>query len=250
MPLALARSCFVVTRPTVERGDLAESLQDQGAKVLEFPALELTATAEAPPVGPFDLAIFTSPAAVAFGRGRLEGKLPARIAAPGQGTARRVREAGLGSALAPRAGAGLAALLDEPELRRRLPGLRVLVVGGRPLKRHSLEQLAARGAHAEWFCAYERRPASTPEPLAGWLANRVADAIMVSSVSAVEALTALHGIAWGDTVWIVSSPRVGRAVETRGGRVGAMAASAETADMVRAAIDWHAARGRQDRRRD
>jgi len=250
MPTVLARSCFVVTRPAAERGDLAESLQAQGAKVLEFPALELAATAEAPPAGPFDLAIFTSPAAVEFGRERLEGKLPARLAAPGQGTVRRVREAGLGVAIAPGAGAGLAALLDEPGLAALLPGRRVLVVGGRPLKRHSLEQLAARGAQAVWFGAYERLPAGDPEPLADWLANGVADAIMVSSVSAVEALTALQGIAWGNTVWIVSSPRVGRAVETRGGRVGAMAASAGTADMVRAAIDWNSAGAGKDRRTD
>lgn len=250
MPVALARCCFVVTRPAAERGDLADSLEAQGARVLEFPALELAATTEVPPAGPFDLAIFTSPAAVEFSRERLEGKLPARLAAPGQGTAQRVREAGLGSAIAPRAGAGLAALLDAPGLAASLPGRRVLVVGGRPLKRHSLERLAARGAEAVWFGAYERRPASDPEPLSGWLANGVADAIMVSSVSAVEALTALQGIAWGDTVWIVSSPRVGRAVETGGGRVGAMAASAGTADMVRAAIDWHSAVAGKDRRTD
>ncbi len=250
MPLALARSCFVVTRPSAERGDLAQALQAEGAEVLEFPAQELVATHEAPPPGPFDLAIFTSPASVDFARERLQGTLPACLAAPGQGTARRIREAGLGTVVAPGKGAGMAALLDEPELTQRLPGQRVLVVGGRPLKRHNLEQLAARGAHAVEFCAYERLPAQDPEPLAGWLARRVADAIMVSSVSAVQALTALQGIAWGDTVWIVSSNRVGEAVAARGGEVGAVAGSAETGEMVRAAIVWHAAGGGKGRHAD
>ena len=250
MTPALARSCFVVTRPSVERGGLAQALQAEGAEVLEFPAQELVATREAPPAGPFDVAIFTSPAAVEFGRERLEESLPGCLAAPGQGTARRVRGLGLGTPIAPSAGAGLAALLDEPELAQRLPGQRVLVVGGRPFKNHSLEQLAARGAQAVGFCAYERLPARDPEPLAGWLARRAADAIMVSSVSAVQALTALRGIAWRDTVWIVSSARVGAAVETSGGRVGAVAASAETDDMVRAAIEWHAGRGGQGRPTD
>ena len=247
MPLALTESCFIVTRPLVERGDLAEALQAVGAEVLEFPAQELSATDDAPPPGPFDLAIFTSPAAVEFGRERLARMLPARLAAPGQGTARRVREAGLGKAIAPHSGAGLAALLDEPRLAERLPGQRVLVVGGRPLKRHSLEQLADRGAQAVGFCAYERLPVRDPEPLAGWLARRAPDAIMVSSVSAVQALTALQGIAWGDTVWIVSSARVGAAVEAGGARVGAVAASAGTDDMVRAAIEWYSAGGGKDR---
>ncbi len=238
MPLPLARARFVVTRPSAESGGLAEALRDEGADVLEFPAQELAATADEPPAGPFDLAIFTSPAAVVFGRGRLQGNLPACLAAPGQGTARRLREAGLGSAIAPGSGAGLAALLDGPELAGRLSGQRVLVVAGRPLKRHSLEQLEARGARPAGFCAYERRPARDPEPLAGWLARREADAIMVSSVSAVQALMALPDMAWGDIVWIVSSARVAAAVEARGARVGAVAASAETADMVRAAVAW------------
>jgi uroporphyrinogen-III synthase len=238
MPLPLARSRFVVTRPSAERGSLAEALRAEGAEVLEFPAQELVASGDAPPAGPFDLAIFTSPAAVEFGRERLRGILPARLAAPGQGTARHLRQVGLGVALAPASGAGLAALLDTPELAERLPGQRVLVVAGRPLKRHSLEQLEARGARPVGFCAYERCPARDPEPLSGWLARRQADAIMVSSVSAVQALTALPGMAWGDTAWIVSSARVGAAVEARGGSVGAVAASAETGDMVRAALAW------------
>ncbi len=218
-------------------------MRAEGAEVLEFPAQEVVATDEVPPPGPFDLAIFTSPAAVELGHERLEGSLPACLAAPGQGTARRLREAGLGTAISPSAGAGLVALLDEPELTQRLAEQRVLVVGGRPFKSHSLELLAAHGAHAVGFCAYERLPVQDPEPLAGWFARRVGGAIMVSSASAVQALTALQGIAWDDAVWIVSSARVAAAVGAGGGRVGAVAASAETGDMVRAAIEWHSARG-------
>ena len=59
---------------------MAAERESDRAEVLEFPAQELAATGDEPPAGPFDLAIFTSPAAVEFGRERLRGNLPARLA--------------------------------------------------------------------------------------------------------------------------------------------------------------------------
>lgn len=242
MSLPLAGARLVMTRPATERSALSEALHAAGAETLEFPAMALCPSSQVCPAGAFDLVVFTSPAAVDFGLKRLNGRLPERVAAPGTGTASQLRDAGVEAVIIPPEGAGVAALLEAPELSGRLSGWRVLVVAGSPLNRHGLDLLREVGACPEVFCAYERKVARDPQPLASWLAQNGADAIMVSSVTAVKALTALPGLEWSRVDWIVSSPRVGTAVAAAGGRLGAVAASAETRDMVCAAIDWWSAR--------
>lgn len=237
MPAALKHARIVVTRPAAGPDSLSEALRAAGAAVLEFPALTLTATPEAAPAGPFDWIVFTSPAAVDFGWARVSERLPARLAAPGTGTAERLREAGAPAVVAPHEGAGMQALLAEPAFAEALAGRAVLMVGGHPFNRRGIDQLRARGARPTGFGAYERHPVGDAEPLAGWLRAGRADAIMVSSVAAVEALAAL-ALDWGALAWIVSSERVAAAVAARGARVGAVAASAETPALVAAAREW------------
>lgn len=236
-PLPLAGARLVLTRPREWADALARSLRAAGAETLGFPALAVEPTTTPAPTGPFDLAIFVSPAAVRHGLPRTGRVLPARVSAPGPGTARRLATAGVSGVVAPARGAGLAALLAEPGLGP-LRGRRVLLVCGRPLNRRSVAQLRARGAEVAVFSAYSREPATAPEPLAGWLRRGEADAIMASSAAAVAALGALPGIDWLGTDWIVSSRRVASAVEAVHGRVAATAAGADAAAMTAAAASW------------
>ena len=241
MTPALRGARIILTRPERDSATLARALNQAGAQTLFFPALTLQRNDEAPPRGPFDAAIFSSPAAVRFGWDRVHGLLPGRVAAPGQGTADRLRAAGIEKVITPRCGAGLDALLEEPALRVALEGARVLFVCGRPLNRGSLARLAALDARAEAFCAYERRGAGDAAPLAQWLHQGAADAIMVSSVAAVDALAALARRArldWRGIDWIASSPRVAAAVKAREGRLGAVAESANARALVAAANEW------------
>lgn len=239
--MTLRGARIVLTRPERDCAPLAKALRGAGARLLFFPALVLQASGDKPPAGPFDLAIFTSPAAVRFGLDRVRDRMPEAVAAPGEGTAERLRSLGVGPAITPPQGAGLAALLEAPALRSLVHGARVLLVCGRPLNRGSVARLRAAGARPEAFCAYERHGAAEPGPLAGWLRGGGADAIMVSSVSAVEALAALaerKGLGWNGIEWIVSSPRVADAVAAHGGQVGAMAASAQARALAAAASEW------------
>ncbi|MGH8127410.1 MAG: uroporphyrinogen-III synthase [Gammaproteobacteria bacterium] len=242
--MTLAGSSIILTRPTEDSDALANVLHEAGAQPLSFPALTLQASNDTAPVGPFDLAIFTSPAAVRFGLERVRDVLPARIAAPGQGTADCLLAASVSTVIAPRYGAGLSALLDAPILHESLADTRVLLVCGRPLNRRSIKQLATRGARPTAFCAYQRRGVTEAGPLTEWLRRGAADAIMVSSVAAVEALAALGeraGLDWSGIEWIASSPRVAAAVKARAGRVGAIAASAQAEALVAAASEWWSA---------
>jgi|GEM_PF-1596339 len=237
MTAALAGARLVLTRPRDRADALARELQAAGAETLHFPALSVEPTGEAAPAGPFDLAIFVSPAAVRHGLGRVGRILPRRVAAPGPGTARRLAEAGVPGAVSPARGAGLAALFDAPAFGS-VAGRRVLLVCGRPVNRRSVAALRARGATVTVFTAYARAPVAAAEPLAGWLRRGEADAIMASSAAAVSALGALAGIDWADTAWIVSSDRVARAVEAAGGRVAVRAAGADADAMTAAAAEW------------
>lgn len=239
---------IILTRPAGDNDTLAEALQAGGAHPLFFPALAVQASRDAAPAGPFDLAIFTSPAAVRFGLERVHSVLPARVAAPGQGTADCLLAADVGTVIAPRHGAGLSALLDTSVLRERIRGARVLLVCGRPPNRRTVHRLEVGGARPTTFCAYRRQGAADAGPLAEWLRRGAADAIMVSSVAAVEALAALRerdGLDWSAIAWIVSSPRVAAAVKAHAGRVGAVAVSANARALVAAASEWWSAGGNE-----
>lgn len=232
---------IILTRPERDDAELAGLLTQEGAQTLSFPALVVQGHDEPVPDGPFDLAVFTSPAAVHFGLKRVRDRLPGHVAAPGRGTAERLREAGIGPVTAPSRGAGLAALLESPALGPRLSGLRVLLVCGRPLNRISLERLVSYGAEPVAFCVYERSGVTEPAPLEDWLRRDAADAIMVSSVAAVETLVALGERArldWSGIDWIASSPRVAAAVKAGAGRVGAVAESADARALAAAASQW------------
>ena len=104
-----------------------------------------------------DLAIFTSPAAVHFARGlgKLRGR--ARVLAPGAGTLRALRRAGIKDAQAP-AREDSEGLLALPVLRS-VRGLRIGIVGA-PAGRGLLDrELAARGATVVHAHVYRRLPA-------------------------------------------------------------------------------------------
>lgn len=246
--MTLAGARIILTRPAEDGGELENALHEAGAQTLSFPALTLQASNDPPPLGPFDMAIFTSPAAVRYGLEQVRTVLPDRVAAPGQGTGDCLLAAGVGTVIAPRQGAGLSALLDAPALQEHLAGARVLVVCGRPLNRRDFDRLAGCGSQPTAFCAYQRQSVTEADPLAEWLRRGTADAIMVSSVAAVEALTALggrDGLDWSGIDWIASSPRVAAAVKACNGRVGAVAASAHARALVTAACEWWSAGGNE-----
>lgn len=237
---------IVVTRPEGAEDRLSRRLAAEGARVLAFPALEIAPLDTPIPDGAFDLALFTSPASVRHGWPRLAGRLPKRLLAPGSGTRATLVAAGAGTVRIPARGAGMAALLASLP-RKTLAGKRLLLVCGEPLNRKSLDTLAGRGAEVTPWPVYARQPCENPHPLADWIHAGEADVIMASSIAAATALMKLSKSGVTGIGWIVSSPRVARAVAQAGAEVVATAQSAEAGNMSTAAIHWWQSEGKRVR---
>ncbi|MGH8273546.1 MAG: uroporphyrinogen-III synthase [Gammaproteobacteria bacterium] len=237
---------IVVTRPDDAEDRLSRRLASEGARVLFFPALEIVPLDPPASDGPFDAALFTSPAAVHHGWPRLVGRFPERLLAPGSGTRAALLAAGASTVRIPARGAGMAALLQSLPADF-LAGNHLLVVCGEPLNRKSLDVLAERGAEVTPWPVYARRPCENPHPLSDWIHAGEADVIMASSSAAVTALMKLPKSGVTGIGWIVSSPRVARAAAQAGAEVVATAQSAEARDLSVAAIHWWQSEGKRVR---
>ncbi|MDN5864511.1 MAG: uroporphyrinogen-III synthase [Gammaproteobacteria bacterium] len=237
MPGRLEGAGIVVTRPDGLRDELARRLAAEGARVFPFRAFHIEPLDAAPPAGPFDAVLFTSPTTVRRGLPRLAKPLPELRLAPGRGTRAALIESGIGQVFAPRGGAGLAPLLDELP-SNRLAGLRLLVVCGRPLNEANLATLTEHGARVTAFPVYERKPVEQADALAEWLQAGAVNVIMASSVAVVKAMSRLPGIDVRSVDWIVSSARTAEAVHSMGGRVAVQSQSAEAEAMTAAACRW------------
>lgn len=235
MPGRLEGATFALTR--VDAG-LGVRLRREGARVVEFPVFVREPLGEVePPPGPWDLAIFSSPAAVTHGLEKLHRSPTMRVAAPGPGTADCLRGKGVDPVLAPTMGSGLKSLLQLPQMAD-LADWRVLLVCGRPIVRRSVALLRARAAQGEVFPVYRRRVNPDLAQAGRDFEADAVDAIMVSSTGAVHALGLVFGVRFRIIPWLASSPRVARAVSRLGGRCVAVAAGAGGAAMARGAIEW------------
>ncbi len=235
MPGRLEGARFVLTRSDVGLGD---RLRREGARVIEFPVfIHEPLGAVTPPPGSWDLAIFSSPAAVIYGLERLHRAPTMRVAAPGPGTADCLRERGVDSVLAPSTGSGLKGLFQLPQMLD-LADWRVLLVCGRPIVRRSVTLLRGRVAQGGVFPVYRRRVNPDLARAGRDFEPDAVDAIMVSSTGVVRVLGLVLGARFRAIPWLVSSVRVARAVSRLDGKCVAMAADAGGAAMARAAIEW------------
>jgi uroporphyrinogen-III synthase len=188
----LHRLTIVVTRPRDQAAQLAQRIEQAGGIPLLFPLLEITAVPDTRPLieqisrlGKFELAIFISPNAVRYGIAaiRAAGEFPPKlkIATVGQGSAKALREVGIGNVIAPTERFDSEGLLALPELQD-VSGWRVMIFrgdGGRELLGDTLK---ARGATVEYAACYQR---SKPQQDAGELLAAGPDAITVTSSEAL-----------------------------------------------------------------
>jgi uroporphyrinogen-III synthase len=202
--VGLAGRVILVTRPTGQGERLAEMLRAAGGVPFVFPALEIEPVV--PPVhvaallqhpDAFDLAVFVSANAVAYGLPLVlaAGAWPpgVRAAAVGASTAAALRERGVVDVLAPGAGADSEALLAI-EAMQQMRGQRVLIfrgVGGRELL---AETLRARGAEVQYVECYRRvKPVADPEPLRARIQRDELHAVTAASSEALVNLLDLAG---------------------------------------------------------
>ncbi len=191
---------IVVTRPRDQAVQLMTRIEQAGGIPLLFPLLDITAVddtlelnGQIARLARFDLAIFISPNAVNYGVAaiRARGELPSglKVATVGQGSAKALRELGIGDVIAPTERFDSEGLLALPELRD-IAGWHVIIFrgdGGRELLGDTLK---ARGATVEYAACYQR---SKPQNDVGSLLSAQADAITVTSSEALGHLWEMLG---------------------------------------------------------
>jgi uroporphyrinogen-III synthase len=248
-PLAGLR--VLVTRPAAQAAGLADAITAAGGEAIVFPALEIEPVHDLAPLrnrlGPidrYDLVVFTSRNAVAFGRALLEGASGARprVAAIGPSTARALEEAGTEVAIRPAAGYTSEALLEEPALQQ-LAGMRVLIVRGEGGRTLLADTLAARGAEVAHAVVYARVPArgDPGELRARWRRGDI-DVVTVLSVETLDALAQLLGPEGGTllarTPMVTTSERVLQRAATLGVTHARLADGPDDAAVVAAIARW------------
>jgi uroporphyrinogen-III synthase len=193
--LPLAGLNIVITRPREQAADLSGRIEQLGGKPLLFPLLEIEAARDEGTLREqisrlkqSDLAIFISPNAVRYGMAaiRATGELPAalKIATVGQGSAKALRDLGIGHIIAPTERFDSESLLALPELQN-VTGKRVMILRGDGGREMLGDTLKARGATVEYVTCYLR---SKPDVDAGALLNAAPHAITVTSSEALSYL--------------------------------------------------------------
>jgi len=176
----------VLTRPKGAVVELERELATAGARVLHFPALEITPIGESAALDAAlatlarqDMAIFVSANAVEMGLAALRERSiewPKRVpvAAVGEMTAQALRNSGFPDVISPTERFDSDALLERPELQA-VSGGNIIVFrgeGGRERLREVLESRGARVTYAE--CYRRSRPDTDPAPLlAAWSRGEV-----------------------------------------------------------------------------
>ena len=186
---------IVVTRPRDQAKRLTVRIKQAGGVPLLFPLLGISAVQDTQVLdeqishlAQVNLAIFISPNAVQYGIAaiRAAGDLPPelQIATVGQGSAKALRELGIGKVVAPTERFDSEGLLALPELQN-IAGWRVMIFrgdGGRELLGDTLK---ARGATVEYVACYQR---SKPLLNVSSLIDSEPDVITVTSSEALAHL--------------------------------------------------------------
>ncbi|MEI7455556.1 MAG: uroporphyrinogen-III synthase [Nitrosomonadales bacterium] len=186
----LAGLKVLVTRPRDQAFTLAQAIGQQGGTAVLCPLLEIAQVSDLPglqaqvsKIEQADLAIFISPNAVQYGMAATGGRVPARVATVGEGSAKALRALGVAQVIVPVERFDSEGLLALPELQN-IDGWQVMIFrgdGGRELLGDSLRQ---RGARVEYVTCYLRCKPQCP-------VNEIArvDLITVTSSEALNHLS-------------------------------------------------------------
>ena len=219
LPLAGLR--ILVTRPRDQALQLAEAIEREGGIPVLFPLLEISQVADGSALreqvmrlAAYDLAIFISPNAVAFGMKAIReaGALPARIAAVGMGSANALRELGVTDVIVPELRFDSEGLLACEQLQN-VNGWRVMIFRGDGGRELLGDTLRSRGALVEYATCYLRSKPHLD-------ADRLPEADVVT-VTSSEALTHLHDVAQQrmfSAPLFVPHPRIAALAKTQGWR--------------------------------
>lgn len=170
----LAGLKVLVTRPRDQASRLAQAIGQQGGTAVLCPLLEIAQVSDLPRlqaqvshIEQADLAIFISPNAVQYGMAATGGRVPARVATVGEGSAKALRALGIAHVLVPVERFDSEGLLARPELQT-IDGWHVMIFRGDGGREFLGDSLRARGARVEYVTCYLRcKPQCPVSDIAG-----------------------------------------------------------------------------------
>ncbi|HEY5604312.1 MAG TPA: uroporphyrinogen-III synthase [Gammaproteobacteria bacterium] len=192
----------LVTRPAHQAEHLCQLIATQGGTARRFPLLAITEPRDPEALraitrrlAEFDLVIFISPNAVEKGMQVIQeqGGLPVRIkvAAVGQGSARRLAELGVNTDIFPAQQFNSEALLAMEELQS-VSGKRIVIYRGEGGRELLAQTLRERGATVEYAECYRReKPDVDPDALTNWLNRDELDILTVTSSESLRNMVEL-----------------------------------------------------------
>jgi uroporphyrinogen-III synthase len=236
------------TRPVAQAQALSADLQATGAVVLEFPLLEILPrelSAEENrlllDLDRYDGVFFVSANAAHYGLDAVAGfwpqwPHPLDVFATGEGSAKKLREAGL-TVTVP-ASADSEGLLALPELQD-VAGKKFLIMRGSSGRELLCDTLRQRGATVDVLALYQRLlPQSAQHGWPDLAAHlRADDILLLTSPAALQYWLALAGEKALSPRWLVVSPRLAKQAHELGARV-VVAAGADNAALL-AALQTH-----------
>lgn len=190
----------LVTRPVSDAEPLCRLIEAAGGRAVAFPVLAIlplldlsAAYALIDRLTTFDTAIFISKNAVDYGlramhtRGQNLDALT--VMAVGQGTAARLRAAGIADLIAPKLASSEGLLALECLQAEQVHGRRILIFRGVGGRETLAETLRTRGASVEYVELYRRsQPAVDPAPVRAMLDNKAVGIVIITSSEGLESL--------------------------------------------------------------
>lgn len=189
----------MVTRPVHQAEGLCGLISQYGGTPVRFPVLEISDPQHPPSAADIktllaktSMVIFISPNAVDYGMKAVAtaGGLPSpvKVAAIGQGTARKLAEAGRPADVFPSEKFDSEALLAMQELKSA-SDQQIVIFRGEGGREHLANTLRERGARVDYIECYRRvQPETDTRELAEKLAADFVDAIVVTSNEGLQNL--------------------------------------------------------------
>ncbi len=253
MPPRLQGQVILNTRPAHQQGELTTLLEDDGARVLSFPVIEIVASGKAPekPVD-HDILLFVSRNAVDHGLDLIDAaRLPPAVQFGVIGAATR-------AALCARLGDIEGRLIDsepfnseallEADALQRVAGKRILILRGQAGRNLHGDELTARGARVDYLEVYRRElPRRDPGAFTRLVAQHFPTLVVLTSNEGMHNLFELVDSAAADRLraiaWLLISERM-RESALKLGHNGAIviARSASDDGIWRTIREWAARR--------
>lgn len=220
---------MMITRPQHQQGELQRLVSEADGKPYLCPLLEIQPAANVQQLAPilnhldhYQLAIFVSPNAVAFGMELIHahGGLPLemRSATVGQSSARLFRKlSGFDVDYCPTTNFSSEGLLALPALQA-VNGQRILIFRGQSGREKLAESLRQRGADVHYMPVYRRQPADCDaERLTTAIRQKKIDIISLTSADALDHLFNLvEPTLLRPMPFVVINPRLAQRLQEQG----------------------------------